>query len=115
MYIHILILPSVYCKFFPVNPISSFPHLKAALEAAEKKANEQDEKNTSEPLTLRLRTKNKMRVFDLMNGDGACHGDGANNTEETAEVCLKGQLYKFGLDFEKQNYLPTSKGMVITN
>jgi hypothetical protein len=69
--------------------------LKAALEAAEKKKDtEQDEKNTSDHLTLRLRTKNKMRVFDLMNGDGACHGDGANNTEETAEVCLKGQLYE---------------------
>jgi hypothetical protein len=86
---------SVFCKFFPVNAISSFPHLKAAVMAAEKKKDtEQTEKNTSEPLTLRLRTKNKMKVFDLMNGDGACYGDGANNMEETVEVCLKGQLYE---------------------
>ncbi len=69
-----------------------FP-LKAALNAAEST----DEKNTSNRSTLRLKTKREMTVFDLMNGDGACHGDtDEDDTVETPKVCLKGQFCASG-------------------
>ena len=64
--------------------------MKAALKST-------DEKNTSNRSTLRLKTKREMTVFDLMNGDGACHGDhDEDDTVETPKVCLKGQFCASG-------------------